>query len=334
MFRIPIFILLILPLNLISQNNVELIGVKVTNPRFYEFKNVIKITGSILANESVEITSVISEKIKKIKFNEGSFVNKNEILVVLENSEEYALLKQVKAELEESNINFLRAKKLFEEGNTSQAILDRRLKDKKKLEGRLDEVQAKIDDLILRAPFDGILGTKNFSEGSFLKPGDVIVGIYDIEQVKVKINIPEKYSLEIKAGQEFHVTVPTKIENILKGKLYAVDPVIDRETRTFVALGSLENKKQDLKPGMMVNIKIIFNSTKRLSIPEGAIIPEDDETYVFTVNKDNIIEKKKLKIDKRENGIVEVLSGLSKDENVVFEGTNKIRIGTKVKVLR
>ena len=72
--------------------------------------------------------------------------------------------------------------KLFKEGNTSQAVLDRRLKEKKKLEGRYEEVQAKINDLILKAPFDGMLGTKNFSEGAFLEPGDVVVSISNHSQ--------------------------------------------------------------------------------------------------------------------------------------------------------
>ena len=150
-----------------SQEKTSFVNVKVVNPKFLVFNNEIKITGSIEANENVNITSVVSEKIKKIEFNEGTFVKKDDVLVILENLEEQAQLKQVQAELEESEINFTRAQKLFNEGNTSQAVLDRRLKEKKKLEGRYEEVQAKINDLILKAPFDGILGTKNFSEGAF-----------------------------------------------------------------------------------------------------------------------------------------------------------------------
>ncbi len=258
-------------------------------------------------------------------------VKKDDVLVILENSEEKAQLKQVQAELEESEINFLRAQKLFKEGNTSQAVLDRRLKEKKKLEGRYEEVQAKINDLILKAPFDGILGTKNFSEGSFLVPGDVVVSIYDIKQVKVKINIPERYSNNLKIGQKFEAIIPSNKKEKLVGNIFAIDPLIDKSTRTFIVLGIIKNdKNRSFKPGMMVNVGIILESNNQLSIPEGCIIPEDDETFIYVVNSENIVIKKKIEIGKRKDGLVEVLDGLSTDENVIFEGTNKVRNGIKV----
>ena len=317
--------------NIYSQEKKNFVNVKVVNPKFFVFKNEIKISGSIEANENVNITSVVSEKIKKIEFNEGSFVKKDDVLVVLENLEEQAQLKQVQAELEESEINFIRAQKLFKEGNTSQAVLDRRLKEKKKLEGRYEEVQAKINDLILKAPFDGMLGTKNFSEGAFLVPGDVVVSIYDIKQVKVKINIPEKYSNNLKIGQRFEAIIPSNKKEKLVGSVFAIDPLIDKSTRTFIVLGIIKNdKNRSFKPGMMVNVSIILESNNQLSIPEGCIIPEDDETFIFIVNNENIVIKKKIEIGKRKDGLVEVLNGLTADENVIFEGTNKVRNGTRV----
>jgi len=317
--------------NIHSQEKQSFVNVKVINPKFIVFKNEIKITGSIEANENVNITSVVSEKIREIKFNEGSLVKKDDVLVILENSEEKAQLKQVQAELEESEINFLRAQKLFKEGNTSQAVLDRRLKEKKKLEGRYEEVQAKINDLILKAPFDGILGTKNFSEGAFLVPGDIVVSIYDIKKVKVKINIPERYSNNLKIGQKFEAIIPSNKKEKLVGNIFAIDPLIDKSTRTFIVLGIIKNdKNRSFKPGMMVNVGIILESNNQLSIPEGCIIPEDDETFVYIVNSENIVIKKKIEIGKRKDGLVEVLDGLSTDENVIFEGTNKVRNGIKV----
>ncbi len=316
-----------------SQSKKDLIFVNVVKPKMFIFENEIKINGSILANEQVDIASVVSEKIKEIRFKEGTNVKKNDVLVILENFEEQAQLKQVEAELEESEINYLRAKKLFDDGNTSRAILDKRLKEKKKLQGKFEEIQSKINDLILKAPFDGVLGTKNFSEGSFLKPGDVIVGIYDIEKVKVKINIPERYNYDIKKGQKFEAVIPSKDKIRLTGKIFAVDPLIDRSTRTFIVLGIIDNNEENsLKPGMMVNINIIFESKKNLSIPEGSIIPEDDETFVYTIDNENKVVKKKVQIGKRKNGIVEIISGVDESETIVFEGTNKIRNGSIVKL--
>ena len=193
------------------------------------------------------------------------------------------------------------------------------------------ESQAKINDLILKAPFDGILGTKNFSEGAFLVPGDVVVSIYDIKQIKVKINIPERYSNNLKIGQKFEAIIPSNKKEKLVGNIFAIDPLIDKSTRTFIVLGIIKNdKNRSFKPGMMVNVGIILESNNQLSIPEGCIIPEDDETFIYVVNSENIVIKKKIEIGKRKDGLVEVLDGLSTDENVIFEGTNKVRNGIKV----
>ena len=115
------------------------------------------------------------------------------------------------------------------------------------------------------------------------------------------------------------------------GSIYAIDPLIDKSTRTFIVLGIIKNdKNSSFKPGMMVNVSIILESNNQLSIPEGCIIPEDDETFIFIVNNENIVIKKKIEIGKRKDGLVEVLNGLTTDENVIFEGTNKVRNGTKV----
>ena len=111
-----------------DSNITEVKSVKVSNSIFFD---EIEINGSVQANESVKITSVVQEKIKSIKFKEGSLVSKGSVLVELFNEEESAVLKQAKAELEESVLNYERTQKLTKEGNASQALLDKRLKEKK-----------------------------------------------------------------------------------------------------------------------------------------------------------------------------------------------------------
>ena len=205
MKKIFFFSILII-LFLINSKALEAQQIVVPKVKAVKVENIIvneeiAISGSVIANESVELTSVISEKIKEIKFVEGSYIKKNTVLVEFQNSEELAILKQVEAELEESNLKYNRAMKLLNEGNISQAVVDKRFKDKKILEGKFDEISAKIEDLTIKAPFDGIIGTKNFSIGSFVNPGQVIAVFYDIKKVKIKFFLPEKYIIKIKTNQ-------------------------------------------------------------------------------------------------------------------------------------
>ena len=169
-------------------NNVDsqqIITVSASTPEIKQVDDILELPASLIANESVDITSVVSEKIKKILFQEGKFVKKNQLLVELTDSEEQAKLRQISAELEEAELNYERAKKLISKGNISQSILDNRIMIKK-LTAQMDEIKAQIEDLKIKAPFDGLTSVRNFSEGSFIKPGDVITNLYDIKKLKVQ----------------------------------------------------------------------------------------------------------------------------------------------------
>ncbi len=326
------FLLILIYKQTLSQSIQQNPSVKVQSLIKKNLGNEINLTASIEANEKVNISSVVSEKIKLIKFQEGTIVKKNSILLELQNDEEKAILKQVKAELDESILNFDRAKKLRKEGNASQAMLDKRFKEKKKLEGKYEEILAKLNDLIIKAPFDGLISIKNFSEGAFLKPGDVITSIYDLEKVKVELNIPELYINKLKIKQKFSAKV-SSINKIFTGIIYTKDPFVDKKTRTFKALGIIqENDNYILKPGMMTNVIIKLNTKPINMLAEGSIIYEDDETYVFTINEKKLVSKKRVITGIRRNGLIQILSGVNQNELIVIEGTNKIRSGTKVKI--
>ena len=150
---------LILFNNAVAQNQIV---VSAQEPKVEQISDILELPGSVLANESVKITSVVSEKIDKILFDEGMFVKKNQLLIELLDNEEKAILNQVNAELEEANINYNRALKLSEKGNISQSALDNRLMNKKKLSGKINEISAQLEDHKIKAPFDGFTGIRNF----------------------------------------------------------------------------------------------------------------------------------------------------------------------------
>ncbi len=301
-------------------------------PESREISDIIELPGTVLANESVKITSVVSEKIKKIIFEEGKFVKKNELLIELIDDEEYATLAQVRAELEEANINYERALKLSEKGNISKSILDNRLMSKKKLSGKVQEIMAKIEDHKIKAPFDGYTGIRNFSEGSFVKPGDVITELHDIKTLKIQVYIPENFSNKVKLNDVFFLDPGTNIPKNISGNIYVIDPVIDKTSRSFKVLGKIKNKNNKIKPGMMVNLKMPLESRISYVIRENAIINKDDIAYVYLVNNKNQVTKKKVKVGIKEDGMIEILEGLKPNDNVIYEGINKIKEGSVVKL--
>ena len=292
--------------------------------------DILELPGTVLANESVQITTVVSEKIKKILFEEGKFTKKNQLLVELQDDEEQAIYKQVKAELEEAKINYERALKLSEKGNISQSILDNRLM-LKKLSAKVQEIEAKIEDLKIKAPFNGFTSSRNFSEGALVKPGDIITNLYDLKKLKIEAHVPEIFSGKIDNKTNFEVKVNLKDTIKTKGMIYVIEPLVNETTRTFRIIGKIENLKNNIKPGMMVTLKIILDKKNALVVSEGAVFNKDDISYVYTVDKENIINLKRVEIGLRNNGMVEVTK-ISVEDLVVYEGINKINMGSVVKV--
>ena len=330
------YIYAILLLNLIILNYSQSfsqdkdIFVNYINPKKELITDKIDLPATIKSNEKVDITSTISEKIQEILFIEGVSVKKDKILVILNNYEETAILKQFEAELKEAEINYQRALSLSQNGNISQSVLDSRLTEKIRLTGKVDEIKAKINDLILKSPFDGTVGIRNFSVGAFVKPGDIITTIYDFKTLKVEASAPEAYVGKIKIGDTVNIKVNSS-DKVYLGKVYVIDPYVDEKTRTFKIISKIENKKE-LKPGMMAKKIINFESKESFVVPESSLIPIDNQTFIYVIGDENILKKVEVFTGRRFDGKVEIKKGVKPSYKIVFEGINKLKAGIKVKI--
>ena len=321
--------LLILNINQSFSQNKDIL-VNFINPKKELITDKIELPATIKSNEKVEITSTIAEKIQEILFVEGVSVKKDKILVILNNFEETAILKQIKAELKEAEINYQRALSLSQKGNISQSVLDNRLTEKIRLTGKVDEIKAKINDLVLKAPFDGTIGLRNYSVGAFVKPGDVITTIYDFNTLKVEASVPEAYVDRIKIKDTVKIKVNSS-DIVYSGEVYVIDPYVDEKTRTFRIISKME-KKKELKPGMMAKKILNFDSKESVLVPESAIIPIDNQTFIYVIGDENIIKKVQVFTGKRLDGKVEIKKGLKLSDKIVFQGVNKLKAGIKVKI--
>ena len=290
----------------------------------------LDLPAKLLANETVQITTVVSEKIKKIHFKEGTFVKKNQLLIELVDEQEQAIKRQVSAELDEAELNLARADKLFSKGNISQTVLDNRKMLTKRLKARLDEIDATINDLRISAPFSGITSVRNFSQGSLIKPGEIITTIYDVSKLKIQAKVPEVFVNKISTNTNFLLTDPIDEKFKTEGIISIIDPLIDDETRTFKIIGLIDNKKLKLKPGLMVSLRFDFEKRESFFVRENAVFNQDNISYLYLVDSKDEIKKKQVKVGSRIDGFIEILDGLNSFDLVVFEGINKIKEGSKV----
>ena len=296
------------------------------------FVDAIEAVGTARANEQVLITSKYSDLVDDISFQDGDVVKKGDILVRLNSREEAAKVKELEANLAESVAQLNRFQDLFTKKATSKSIVDQQEAKTKAISAQLLSAKIKLNDLTIKAPFSGMLGFREISLGALIDVGDVITSLDDLDVIKVDFAIPERYLTTVSVGQTIEATNIAYHAQVFNGTVTSIDSRIDSVTRTLKVRAEIPNSDHKLRAGMLLNINIIRNVEQILQVPESAVIPIEDEHFVFVVEAGKAL-KKQFNIGRRHHGFVEVLGGLGSGTEVVIEGALKLRDGSSVNVL-
>jgi len=310
-----------------------MVPVEVVRPVVQRVADDIESVGTTVANESVSITPKVTDTVSRIHFRDGQVVQRGDILVELTNSAEAARLAEARASEEEARTNLQRMQRLAEDSLVSRAELDAARTRWETAEARLDGVLVSMDDRLIRAPFDGLLGFRQVSEGSLVSPNTEITTIDDISVLKLDFSVPERYMAELQPG------VPVAGQSIVyrgaefDGEVQVVGSRIDPVTRAIPVRAELANPDGLLRPGMLITIKLGLNAADSLVVPEQAIVPSQGRHYVYVVDGESIARRQEVQVGRRSAGIVEVVSGISADQMVITEGIGQVRPDMRVRVL-
>ena len=310
----------------------RVVPVKVAETKVAEFKDVIAAIGSARANEQVLITSKQADLVEEVAFQDGDIVEKGAILVKLNNQEERAKVNELEANLAESVAQLNRYQDLLKKKATSTSQVDEQEAKTKAIAAQLASAKTKLNDLVIKAPFDGVLGFREISVGAYVKSGDVITSLDDLSVVKVDFSVPERFYTAVIVGQSIEATNSAYQNTVFTGKVTSVDPRIDNATRMVKVRAEIPNQDYRLRAGMLLSINVERSVEQVLQVPESAIIPIEDKHFVFII-VDGKAQRKEVVTGRRKPGIVEVVSGLVDGEPVVIEGALKLRDGTSVSVL-
>lgn len=280
--------------------------------------NEVEAVGTASANESVELSANVTETIEKINFIEGIRVKKGDILVELSADSE-------RAAVDEAQKQYDRIKTLTQTSAATITRLDQQIL-------ALDQAKAALNDRILTAPFSGIVGIRQVSEGALVTPGQVVTTIDDLSQIKLDFSIPEKYLGQVAIGQPVRATSIAYPGVVFEGRIYALGTRVDPATRAFQLRALIPNDQFKLRPGMLLNVLLELGKRSALVIPEEAINYSEEEKYVFVV-VDGKTEKREVKLGERFAGSVEVLSGVKEGEQVIVEGGLRFQGGDPVNVV-
>jgi membrane fusion protein (multidrug efflux system) len=293
--------------------------------------NSVFTTGTILANEEVELRSEISGKIIKILFKEGSFVNKGALLIKINDADLQAQLRRAESKVKLSQEKEARQRQLHDGNLISQEEYDNTLGELNVSQADYDLIKAQIDKTEIRAPFSGVVGLRSVSEGSYVTPLIIMARLQNLNTIKVDFSIPEKYSTAVKAGDELEFKISGS-ETLFKAKVYAIEPKIDPGTRTLKIRAICSLSYKELIPGAFANVELNLKQTENtMLISTVAIVPElkGQKVYLY---KNGIAVPQNVELGVREETRVQVVSGLSKGDTVITSGILQIRPGSKVNI--
>ena len=294
-------------------------------------ENRIVTTGTVRANESVDLVSEASGKITQIHFREGSAVGKGQLLVKINDADLQAQLERAKVRLSLAEKKEARNRQLLERGSISQQEYDLALNEAQVLEAELRVIQAQIDKTEIRAPFDGVIGLRYVSEGSFISPQTRIGLLQSLNPVKIDFTIPEKYAGRVRAGDEITFRV-AGLGQSFRGEVYAVEPSVRQETRSLQLRALSPNRDRALLPGAFADVELLIDRIDdALVVPSIAVMPELNGKKVFLFEGGKVTPRS-VDTGIRTDETVQVVSGISPGDTVIVSGIQMVRPGQPVKV--
>lgn len=291
--------------------------------------NNVVTSGTVLANEEVELKSEEPGKITRIIFREGGSVKKGDLLVKINDSELQAQFEKTKFNLKLLEDREYRQRILLEREAISQEDYDVSLNELNVVKADIELIKAQIDKTEIKSPFDGVIGLKNVSEGSFVNTTMIIAVIQNINPVKIDFSIPEKYSGSVKVGDPVKFKVVGSDE-IYTGKVYAIEPKIDPLTRTLKMRAMYSNPKRNILPGSFANIELVLEEIDNaLMVPTYSIVPELKGQKVFLFKNGNAVPQN-VEMGIRTDTTVQVTKGLSENDTLITSGILQVKPGMPV----
>jgi membrane fusion protein (multidrug efflux system) len=296
--------------------------------------------GSLRSRQGVMLRPEVGGRVKQIFFNDGQRVRKGQLMVQFDDQLPQAQLAQARAELSIAEANHKRNQELVAQNFISQRSLDESSAALEVSRAKLSLAQATLQRLQVLAPFDGITGLKQINVGDYLKDGADMVNVEDIDAMLLDFRLPERFLAKIRAGQKAQLTVDALPGRPFSAIIQAVDPLIDANGRSVGVRGCIDNRQQQLRPGMFARVNAVFGSRENaLVIPEEAIIPQGGRTFVVRIIPGDkpevkVSERVAVKVGLRLPGKVEILEGLSAGDTVVTAGHQRLqKDGTVVRVV-
>ena len=303
---------------------------------------VLPAIGSVSAVQGAIVATELGGVVSEIKFQNGGVAKKGDVIVKLDASQEEALLRSAEAEAELARTDLERAQGLASQKVVSKAELDAAESKFRRLTAIADQMRSNIRKKTLVAPFDGQLGIRQVNVGQMINAGQQIVPLTSLDPVYVDFALPQQHLAQLAQGLEVRVWSDAAPGREFKGKLTAINSMVDPVTRNVSVQATLENPDHALRPGMFAKTEVELPEKRPVLVIPGSAVsyaPFGDSVFVIEKKKDEktgkeseVIRQQFVRVGEARGDFVSITNGLKAGETVVGTGVFKLRNGMAVAI--
>jgi membrane fusion protein, multidrug efflux system len=292
--------------------------------------------GTLNAVQGVTLAADLAGKVVEIAFEAGTPVKKGDILLRQDTSSEKAQLPGALAQVEYSRTNLERMTQLLAKNLISTSERDTAVAAAEQAQAQADTIRAAIDKKTIRAPFSGHLGIRQVNLGQMLREGDPIVTLQTLDPIYVDFTLPQQQLALARPGLTVQVTTDALPGETLQGRITAINPLVDAQTRQISVQATVANRGNKLRPGMFVNVVVgLSERQKVLSIPATAVLyaPYGDSVFIIEDGADKkgkVLRQQFVRLGAKLGDLVAVTKGVKEGDMVVSTGVFKLRNGQSV----
>ena len=308
-----------------------IIDVAVAHPEKTTVELTLPAVGTVEADERVVLQPEVPGLIESIHFSEGQRVKKGDVLFRMRSRKEEAQLAQARSDRNLARLNLERARTLAGTKAISQQELDLMESTVAAREATYELENRRLEERVVNAPFDGVVGPREVSVGQYVNAGVPLVTLVEDAKVKVRFRLSDRHLAVLRTGQTARVQVNAYRDLRFDGKVDLVNPEVDVSTRTVEARLLVNNPDGKLRPGMFGRVELVVGTKQgALVIPETALVPNLEDFAVYRVVEERA-QLTPVKLGVRLPGKAEIESGLKAEDSVIVAGTQKVGDGVRVK---
>jgi membrane fusion protein (multidrug efflux system) len=289
------------------------------------------VVGSLAADAEITVVSEISAVVEELPFREGQKLAPGDLIARLDDVQARAEVQRAEALVQQRRSIFERVQAIVRENAGAPQDLDDAAANLAVAEADLEVVRSQLAKTRIEAPFAGTVGAREVSVGTYLRAGEPITELAQLDRLRVNFSAPELYLGRLSVGAPVQIRTTAYPDLVLKGTVDVINPVLDRATRSARIVAHVDNPGRRLRPGMSAEVSVVLDERPQaLTVPGESIFFQGQQAFVYTVAADSSVSLTQVSLGTRGAELVEINSGLEQGQTVVTSGHQKLFPGAKV----